>query len=125
MPDIADLFVEPSAEQKTGQLLRDSLHGARAVMRSALENTEMLIWRNPFGLEPQAVFDLLGTNAGPLLALKAAVLPLLDAAFPGEVVDRLKPDGVTLTVNDDGTVTVSSVRSCFANREGSGGEKLR
>jgi len=104
---IADLFRPPTAAEQTARIIADTLEGAKHVNRSALENVERLIWQNPYGLTPQQTFDILGTRAAGLLTLKDSILPMLDAAFPGETVDRLKPDGVTLAVNEDGTVTVS------------------
>lgn len=106
MADIADLFTEPTAQERTAQILRDSLEGGRNVIRASLENVERMIWANPFGLSPQEVFDILGTRAGPLLALKATLLPILVASFPGQAIGRLKPDNVTLVVGEDGTVTI-------------------
>jgi hypothetical protein len=88
-------------------MIVDTLEGAKNVNRAALENVERMIWQNPYGMTPQQVFDLLGTRAAGLLSLKDAILPMLDLAFPNEVVDRLKPQSVMLTVNADGTVTVA------------------
>ena len=106
MEGLADLFTEPTAAEQTGRIIADSLAGARGVLRASLENVERMIWQNPYGLTPQQTFDVLGTKAVALLQLKAAMLPMLDAAFPGEKIDRLKPENLTIRMNEDGTVTI-------------------
>lgn len=101
-----DLFNDLTPEQKTILQIRDSAIGARNVMLAAVNNCEALIWTNPYGLTPQEVFTALGTAGKDLLAVKAAVLPIF-AAAGGEQPRQLKPEGVTLSADDDGNVTIS------------------
>ena len=107
---IGSLFTPPTPQQCTERTLADALVGAASVNLSTLENLERIIWANPWGLSAQEVFDLLGQRAGQLLALKAALLPRLAAAASAAKSRppiELKPEGVTLTVSDDGTVRVA------------------
>ena len=109
---IGSLFTPPTPQQCTERTLADALVGAASVNLSTLENLERIIWANPWGLEPQEVFDILGEKASQLLALKAALLPLLAAAASAAKSRppiELKPEGVALTINADGTVTVKEV----------------
>lgn len=103
---LSDLFQEESADTKTARMILDSIVGAKNTLRSAWGNANALIWQNPYGLTPQQVFDALGTKAGLLLALSQQIVPLLEAA-DAEELPVLRPEGVVITVNQDGTVTLS------------------
>ena len=109
MAGLSDLFAPPTPEQQTARILADTLDGAKNVNRSALDNALLMIWSNPYGLTPQQVFNILGTRAAALLQLKALIVPLLEAAFPGEPISDPKPANVNLVTNEDGTVTVTEI----------------
>lgn len=103
---LSDLFQEESADTKTARMILDGIVGAKNTLRGAWGNANALIWQNPYGLTPQQVFDALGTKAGLLLALSQQIVPLLEAA-DAEELPVLRPEGVVITVNQDGTVTLS------------------
>lgn len=63
------------------------------------------IWNNPTGLTPQQAFDVFGTDGGSLCALSTAYLKFL--ADVGAPAQSPVPSNVTVTVNPDGTVTLS------------------
>lgn len=102
------LFDEPSAQQRTLQFLQDSLHGSLNTLRAAFDNGQMLVWENPYGLTPQEVFTALGENAGAMVAVSNATIAYINALAPEEKhIASKKPAETVLTVNEDGTVTLS------------------
>lgn len=68
-----------------------------------------LVWRNSEGLTPQQVCDALGTSAGKIFAIHGTITDALVAAqtADGVAVNVALPTNA-FTVNQDGTVTVSS-----------------
>lgn len=62
------------------------------------------VWANEYGHTPQEVLDAWGSNAADLCAKSAAFVTYW-YSITGENLNPV-PDGVTLTVNDDGTVTL-------------------
>lgn len=64
------------------------------------------LWEDlPEGTTPQDVLDELGTDAADVFTLSTALATLIGTIDPDAVVGV--PEGVTVTVNDDGTVTLS------------------
>lgn len=104
-----DLFQPLTPEQQTLLQIRDSAFGARAVMLAAVNNCEALVWKNPYGLSPQQVFDALGVAGADLVSMKAAVVPIFQASG-GDQPTQLKPECVTLRVVDS-MVQVSEMAS--------------
>lgn len=106
---ISGLFSPPTPQQCTERTLADALMGAASVNISTFGNLERIIWANPWGLTPQQVFDLLEDKGGQLLTLKSTLMPLLSAAATAagtQLPMELKPEGVVLTVAEDGSVKV-------------------
>jgi hypothetical protein len=98
-----------SAAAETIHRLECCLGALRSHNLSLVDEALQLIWHNPKGLTPQQVFDLLGSKAGPLIQAKDYLWPLIVASTAeGETLPKdHKPEGVTLKINEDGTVTVS------------------
>jgi hypothetical protein len=65
---------------------------------SAMES----VWANADGLTPQEVFNAFGTNGGELVRLATLLKTTINTATPNTIPDS----SVSLTVNNDGTVTV-------------------
>ena len=64
------------------------------------------LWGNlPEGTTPQDVIDELGTDAADVFALSASLAALIGTIDADAVVHV--PEGVTVTANADGTVTLS------------------
>ncbi len=63
------------------------------------------IWNNQQGQTPQQVFDLFGTNAGDLLKVANAFAAMVQT-YTG-TAPTLIPIGWTVTVNGNGSVTVT------------------
>jgi hypothetical protein len=100
---------EPTAEEQTLRVLRDATTGCFQQARSAFLNIDRLVWQNPWGLTPQQAFDALGTRAGSLVTYQTRLATFINQNTPGTANDvaTIKPAGVTITVNGDGTVTLS------------------
>lgn len=64
-----------------------------------------VIWKNRDGLTPQQAFDSLGTDAGTLCAVNAMALQMMAAT--GNPIASPVPENITLTVNPNGTVTLT------------------
>ena len=65
-----------------------------------------LLWGNlPEGVTAQDIVDELGTDAGEIFTLSAQLATLIGGVDPDSVVSV--PEGVTYTINQDGTVTLS------------------
>ncbi len=67
-----------------------------------------LVFSNSLGLTPQQVCDAIGSDAGSLVGLSQAVGAILNGQKPG-TVNLDPPAGLTVTVNQDGTVTIGVV----------------
>lgn len=69
-----------------------------------------IIWDNPHGYTPQEVFDALGTQAGMTVSAASMVRQQLEYLRPGSTAHSVSlMEGYTLSINDDGTVTVSAL----------------
>lgn len=103
------LLTTPTPQEQTLQLLKNNIAGSYQQLRASFNSAVMLIWQNPYGLSPQEVLDLLGTNAYSVFAYSNAVVTLLNQAATetGEtVITNVVPVGVTYTVNVDGSITL-------------------
>lgn len=114
MPD--PIYVRDSdkpADQTTRDAIAQMLHAGYAASKSAFSQVKRLVWQNPYGLTPQQVLDALGASneagtnlsAGKLFAVSDATVTLLN--LTGEGITTVVPQGVTATINPDGTVTLS------------------
>lgn len=98
-------------EQRTdAQLVADELgrqiRSTWARCLSAHKRGMATLWSSlPEGVEPQDVIDELGTDAADVFALSAALAQLIATVDADAVVGV--PEGVTVTANPDGTVTLS------------------
>ena len=103
-PSVAD----PDPVADTQHHLRNALAGSYNQMRAAFISTDKLIWENPFGLTPQDVFTSLGRRGESVVNHLTALRQAVNATAPvGSGVASSKPGGVTVTLNPDGTVTLS------------------
>lgn len=105
---MALIEITPNPTSQTRQLIRDGIQGWFNFTRACYDNIQNLIWENPFGLTPQQAFDSLGIDATELLVYAGEIEALFARRAPegGELVSK-RPEGVTITPNQDGTVTVS------------------
>ena len=72
-----------------------------------LENFRCWVWKNPQGLTPQQVFDLVGSDE-PLTVGNAIVALLRQLSRGAESVESFVPEDLTATVNEDKTVTITN-----------------
>jgi hypothetical protein len=64
-----------------------------------------MVWNNPSGLTPQQVMEGLGTSAGQLFSIMAAMQTAINTIQPGTLA-QTAPNQVT--INSDGTVTIGA-----------------
>jgi hypothetical protein len=76
-------------------------------IKSVVEHGRTNIWSNPDGLTPQEAFDAFGTDGYQLLKASMAAINMLNAIVPG-TADASLPDGHTVQVNADGSITVTA-----------------
>lgn len=103
------IFDDPTGSQATTQWIKDSILGTWNQATSAYNNVDNLVWNNPYGLTAQQVFDGLGTNAGTLVDASNALKTCINrATWPAaKQVTSSKPANCTVTVNGNGTVTLT------------------
>ncbi len=101
---------DPNTTEGKQAIVSSQIRNMTAQSFQQLKRTSLairaLIFENPLGLLPQQVCDALGTDAGSLWALAQAIASLLNGIIPGTISLDL-PNGLVLTVNQDGTVTIS------------------
>ena len=102
------LFDEPTVSESTGRMIRDDLIGWVNHSRAMFDGLQRLVWQNPYALAPQQVFDIIGTRGKDLLtwATDLAAMVAKHVSVDKRLVS-LKPAGVVVTINADGTVTLS------------------
>jgi hypothetical protein len=106
MADIIDFESDPVAD--TQQTLRSAANGCFNVMRSGYVNADTVVWNNPYGLTPAEVFAAMGTKGGSLVSFLTQVKNTVNAVAPASHdVESSKPAEVNVTINGDGTVTLS------------------
>ena len=73
-------------------------------------NVFKMVWQNPKGLTPQQVFDSFGTSAVQLFQAASLMGQLIGVADPTSAAALPTPAGInqTYTINQDGTVTVTT-----------------
>jgi hypothetical protein len=103
---------EPDPARLTVQLLLQFVVGGFEAEKAQLNNIQTYVWNSPYRATPQQVFDEIGTRGGSLVAYVVTTLSYLNSVRlrfknPGEEIKNLKPPGVIVTVNPDGTVTLS------------------
>ena len=92
-------------EQKTVDSLSGICTQVYHMVKGSQKAAADLVWKNQFGLTPQQVFNALGPDGAPLCAFSSNILELL--ALTGDDVSSPVPEGVTLTINPNGIVTVN------------------
>lgn len=103
---------DPTPEAATLSNVLDSLLGSFYSTKAACENLQMQVWSNPRGLTPQQVFTALGTRAGAMVSVVTQTIAWLNfmrthLKTADAAIVSLKPAGVILTTNADGTVTLT------------------
>lgn len=93
-------------QEQTLKYIRGTVTGCYAQMKAAVANCQMLVFRNPFGLAPQAVLDGLGADAASLFTYAADIVTLLNKAGVDAPITSVVPEGVTVTINPNETVTL-------------------
>ena len=103
------------ATVRFGQMLNGSA-GVLQQQADLVQQSWKFVWQNPQGLTPQAVLDLIqvtavsrGGTAAQVFASHAAAVAYLNDQIPGIVPTQYTaiPAGKTITVNQDGSLTVS------------------
>ncbi len=106
MTDIIDFENDPVAD--TQQTLRSAANGCFNTMRASYINADDVVWNNPYGLTPAEVFAAMGAMGGSLVSFLTQVKNAVNAAAPASHdVTSSKPAEVVVTINGDGTVTLS------------------
>jgi len=112
---MADQFDnELSAIDQTKQWIRDSVMGSFGTVQAAYDNLQRMFWQNPTGLTAQQVCDAYGTRAGAFVSIIQGMTTFVNAVraqlkSPGNPLVSLKPPAAVITVNADGSVTISGI----------------
>lgn len=107
MPLLDQTNTEISTEAKqelAAKRIKRTVIATYGQLQNAQSQLAQAVFANPQGLTPQQVFDALGTEAGELVALNAALISFL-STITGEAVSFTPP--VAYTISSDGTITVS------------------
>lgn len=102
-----DTSVEAKQARAATRVLTASKSGYSQLLRLQKEGIE-LVWKSRDGLTPQQVCDGLGTKAGKIFAIHAALTDALIAAqqADGIAINVALPTNA-FTINPNGTVTIS------------------
>jgi hypothetical protein len=112
---VADPFDNDlTAEDQTKQWILDSVIGSYGTVRAAYDNLQRMFWQNPTGLSAQQVCNIYGTRAGAFVTIIQGMTTYVNAVraqlkTPGSALVSLKPSAATITVNADGSVTISGI----------------
>jgi ABC-type sulfate transport system substrate-binding protein len=97
-------------EEQTLQLARDIAQGSLNFLRASFNNGQRLVWDNPYGLTPQQALDCLDGSAADLVRMSQALAVFINSFAPEEShVTSMMPQGATVALNADGTVTITGV----------------
>lgn len=102
--------LNPTPAEQTAQWISSAFAGCKSTIVATWNNLEQLVWRNPHGLTPQEVFDVLGSDGAAVVAWRNWLLPALQNS--PDLVNQwsdLRPPAAVVTINPDHTVTVSGV----------------
>lgn len=104
-----------SGETQTLSELQSHLRIIFVHLQSAVDAIKGLVWRNPYGIAPSRVLELLQTDAGSLDAVLKQAITLHDAVMcdakiidaPIAAITAWVPEDKVVTVKEDGTATVA------------------
>lgn len=97
------------SEDHLAETVIDIRHAARMahdVVRNSIETIRGLVWENPHGLKPQDVMNALGKDAGELEKYLPPLVACADTVSESKIASWV-PTGKTVTVAEDGSVTVA------------------
>ena len=102
---LVDLSPDPT--EKTRLQLPSISTGMYHSIWGHLENFRSWVWKNPQGLTPQQVFDIVGSDE-PLTVGNAIVALLVQLSGDAQSVESFVPENLTAKVNVDGTVSITN-----------------
>lgn len=100
----------PDIEQQTKSVIQNTIIGALSTLEACFNNVMKYVWENPYGLTPQQVHAVMGTNMAEVYAIGQEILPILNNALEKlgkSPITTIVPAGVTATPHEDGTVTLA------------------
>lgn len=103
------LFTPPAPPSFADTVGRDAMMALRQYDLANRKGIDA-IWRDPRGRTPQQMFDLLGNKAARIVAGSAATTQHIAAQFAlagFAYTPPALPEGATLVINEDGTVTAT------------------
>jgi hypothetical protein len=98
----------PDPKEQTRQMLINACIGWYNSTVPMVENIRMMIWKNPYGLAPQDVMDIMGKDTVKSLDAIQGVMDLLGTTVPEKPIDALIPADADVKTNPDGTVVVTA-----------------
>lgn len=99
-----------TADEMTLSALAIVLTNVGSAVADRLRRALTILWRNPYGIAPARAFAALGDRGVRAVERMEAMQQFVATQAPNETgVNKLVPDGWTLTKNPDGTVTVAKV----------------
>jgi len=104
---IVDIFDDDDVRQKALKRVQRDQDVIAALFKNVVDTFRRMadfVWRNPYGLTPQEIFDLYGDKAVDLCRLSSAAQAMVET-YTG-TRPAVVPEGYDLQYNADGTVTV-------------------
>jgi hypothetical protein len=106
--------------QKAAARIRGDIQRAFMQMKNTFNMTVMQIWNNPDPeLTPQAIIAEFGTDAAELFGLSNAMIGLMNT-FAGAEISTIIPAKYSVTVNEDGSITITENSSSSSSSSSSG-----
>lgn len=96
----------PNAQRAANRLINITRQTYQQMV-NAFNQGAIIFWKNPTGASPQEVASYLGTNAAEIFQLHYQLGQLLQNVKPESIAEGASLIG-QFTINQDGTVTVTS-----------------
>ena len=101
---------DPTAEEQTLNIIKSGVRGSLSQTKSSIEHAMSIVGENPFGLTPQEVFDVLGTQGLTLVNILMTLRTAFNSVAPSaHDIGALIPDGKTVSFDGEGNGTVGDV----------------
>ena len=103
-PNVPVVLTTEVKQAKLKQNVSNTINALYRQMLSVYNNNMAQIWNNSDGLTPQQCCDAFATDAAELFRLASVLSTAINAATPGTITTT---PPATVTVNNDGTITLS------------------
>lgn len=102
------LKLDKTPQEHSREQIESQLRTVFSTIQSLGENIARVVWENAYGLTPQEVMDVLGTDGGDLDGLLVSLFDVYNAAVPkpAELAGWI-PEDKQLSTDAEGNVTIS------------------